>query len=164
MSDKGECLGELLTPCALGDGRAKNRGDLLGRDGPLVTTRLERPRDRVAHALAEIGTEDVDRDDPRRGELAEHLDLRKGAANERAPLAQQLPEDDGARVDVGPRRHHLALHLLGRHVAEGASDEPGAALVARARHLRHTEVGELDAPIPGDENVRRIHVAMNHGC
>ena len=93
-----------------------------------------------------------------RRELLEHV----GRASR-----EQLIEHDAERIHVARGRHAIAAHLLGARVFGREAVLPGArragALFAfRHQHRRDPEVEQLRLTLGGDEDVGRLHVAMDH--
>ena len=100
--------------------------------------------------------------DRRDHRLLHHLHgLEVGVAEEKRRAAEQLPEDDPDREDVGALVDLLPERGLGREVAELALDDPGLALLELARGLGEAEVHDLHLAVLGDEHVGRRHVAVH---
>ena len=76
---------------------------------------------------------------------------------------QQFVERDAERVDVGPGVDHarLAGRLLGAHVAERADDVAGERDAAVVLHPREAEVGDPELALQIEQQVRRLHVAVD---
>ena len=81
---------------------------------------------------------------------------------------EQHIQHDPERVDVCRRRHRRAGHLLGGGVF-WRQDRTAFARQLRRRaaplvldQLRDAEVQQFHTPIPVDEDVRRLHVAMDN--
>ena len=100
--------------------------------------------------------------------LIEHLRRRRAA--KRRPSGQELVEKTSERKDVAARVHRFAERLLRRHVGDGADDhsrlgesrESVAFGSDRERHLlRESEVEDLRDAECGDDDVRRLQVAMD---
>ncbi len=92
---------------------------------------------------------------------------------ERPPAREQLVEHDAEREHVAARVERLAGRLLRRHVRDRPHDETGArvlrvgaraaARVGPAGHeLHEPEVRELRVAVAVDQDVARLHVAMQH--
>ena len=103
------------------------------------------------------------RGEARVGGLLAHR-LARVAGRHHHPAREQLPEHEGGGIDVRAHRRQVAYDLLGRHVPEGAAQRPGLRRLERERasHLRHREVRELHLSRPRQEDVRRVHVAVDH--
>ncbi len=82
-------------------------------------------------------------------------------------LAQTTTEDafekrDAESKDVGPSIELFTTRLLGRHVGEFALEDAGLrAFSTHARDSRDAEIGETNATVARDENVRRRNIAMH---
>jgi hypothetical protein len=84
---------------------------------------------------------------------------------------EHLVEDRAEREEIGPRVGGPALGLLGRHVGWSPDDrtslgEPESLSLVAGRGavgalFRESEIKQLDHPILGDEDVRRLEVAMD---
>ena len=80
---------------------------------------------------------------------------------ERTPSGQHLEEDDPEGVDVGRAGDLVTACLFGAEVVDGPEGR------ARDRHRRlgdgpgDAEVGDLHVPAVGDEDVARLHVAVD---
>ena len=83
----------------------------------------------------------------------------------REAARQQFVEDDPERIDVGEDPDRIAAHLFGRGVGRRHEPEPGqcslGATAVRLERLGDPEVEQLHRPIGGDEDVRRLDVAMD---
>jgi hypothetical protein len=86
------------------------------------------------------------------------------------PAAQHLVEHRPEREQVGPRVERFTPRLLGGHVAHRPENQPGArdlrrrflrVLGTRAPDPRQAEVEDLDDAGRGQEQVRRLHVAVD---
>ena len=108
----------------------------------------------------------------RRGRPFAHdaLDLGRGAVRqvERALAGEQLVQHHAQRVHVGRRRHGRALHLLGRGIGgrhHGAArlGEGGVveSVLAAGQHLGDAKVEQLHLSGAGDQDVRRLEVAVH---
>ena len=132
-----------------------------GAAGRRATLRVlgERPlEDRV-----EAAGEAVDRRrEERRGRRHVLVHQRERALSvERGLAGEELVREDGERVAVGRGGGRLALGLLGRHVDRRPDDHPRRGEAGRAlQHLRDAEVGEGEAVVPADQDVRRLDVAV----
>ena len=83
-------------------------------------------------------------------------------AGERDVARQQLPEDDAERVDVGRGRDGLAARLLRREVLAGAEHRAGLRdAVLDVERARDAEVGHLHLALAAEEDVLRLHVAVD---
>ncbi len=75
----------------------------------------------------------------------------------------RLHEDDGQGVAVGPPVDRRAAGLLGCGVARGADDAAVGLGPARfGERAGETEVGDPHDPVLVEEEVRRLHVAVDH--
>ncbi len=103
----------------------------------------------------------------RRRRLAQVLveDGERGLAPEGSPAREELERHDAEGVLVGARVDRPADRLLGGHVGRGADDHPRhRQLGGDGRVLGETEVGEEKTPRGIDENVRRLHVAVENSA
>ena len=94
--------------------------------------------------------------------LRHHLGLR-AAAIRRQP-GEQVIQHRAERIDVGPSVElGLAAHLLGRYVVGRAERRPDLrhAAVGALGLARQPEVRQLDRAVGRDENVVRLHVAVD---
>ena len=91
-------------------------------------------------------------------------------AHERRPPAEHLVEHDPEGVDVGAAVDRPAVDLLGRQVLGGADDRAGAGEVLGmggvagdrlGRGLGDAEVGHLHPPVLAQQDVGRLHVAVD---
>ena len=80
---------------------------------------------------------------------------------ERRRAREALVENAGERVDVGATVDRAALDLLRRGVLGRPDEAAGARRPVRPELLRDAEVGEEDAIVVADEDVRGLHVAMD---
>ncbi|MFO0637781.1 MAG: hypothetical protein U0183_01115 [Polyangiaceae bacterium] len=152
---------ELASPGSRLNDVAQGTAHLLGRDRPLLGGGLDHRRYGRAEPRVEVGAQDVERDDLRLGHRAEDLDLGERAPLDRLAVREHFPEQHPRRVDVRVGADVAPGHLLGRHVAEGALDEPGLRVRAHPGDARDAEVRELHLAVPPHEHVRRVHVAVD---
>ena len=91
-------------------------------------------------------------------------------ALEGALARQHLVQDHAQSEDVAPRIGGLGLDLLGRHVTERSHDHPrlgcrreagGSPGVLSLGQFRQAEVEDLDAALPGHEEVLGFQVAVD---
>ena len=82
-------------------------------------------------------------------------------ALEGEPSSEHLVEHDAEGEEVGPVVDLLALDLLGRHVVGRAEELPLLGEV-RAVEPGDAEVGDLHLVVGGDQDVRRLDVAVDH--
>ena len=96
--------------------------------------------------------------------LLEHLEQRRrrAADPQRVHAGQRLVEDDAHGVDVGPRVRGLRVELLGRHVERGAEHVLLAGPGAPRAQLGDAEIDHLDHVGGGDQDVRRLEIAVDH--
>ena len=84
---------------------------------------------------------------------------------ERQPPAQHLVGHHADRVEVGRGGDVGGQRLLGRHVGGRADGHPGRGLELLRRRpvqrLGDPEVGDLDVPLLGDQEVLRLEVAVH---
>jgi len=83
-------------------------------------------------------------------------------ALEGQPRRQQLVPDDGERVKVALGVERLAHRLLGGDVGGGAGDHAARRERLLAEHLGEAEVGQDRLQLRVEEDVRRLHVAVQH--
>ena len=118
-------------------------------------------------------SDDVDRA-RRRGVFVEDLREHRQArvARKRPPARDHLVEDGAEAEDVRPRIDPPAFRLFGRHVRRRCQPRSptsvnGEVAVARltrprpGRQLRQAEVEDLDPAVAGDDQVRRLQVAVH---
>ena len=76
---------------------------------------------------------------------------------------EHLEQQDAGGVDVGARVGDAALDLLGGQVGDGAHQHTGGRGVAGgAGHgPGEAEVGDLDAPVVGEQDVLGLDVAVD---
>ena len=75
---------------------------------------------------------------------------------------QQLVEDHAGGEQIGPRVHLQALHLLGRHVLQGADHRAlGSRGIARVGDTGDAEITELDPSTGIEHHVGRLDVAVD---
>ena len=79
----------------------------------------------------------------------------------RLATGEQFEQQDSGRVDVRPGVGGARDDLLGCDIADGPDQHPGLRLLARALGAGQTEVGDLDLPVVGEQDVLRLHVAMD---
>src|ERR1700680_465992 len=101
-----------------------------------------------------------------------------GLSLERQDSSRHLIEYDPEREEVRARVHRPAQRLLRRHVWDGSQSEAGASEIVRGlrdvsegvatdagfvphAELCQAEVQNLGVPALGDENVRRLNIAVN---
>src|SRR6202041_3752170 len=129
----------------------------LAEDGIEVAFESSAPRDRSA------------RDRRGTGRLLLHdgmEELRRGAraAAQRVHTGQEHVKHQAKRVYVGRRGDGPAQKLLRRRVlrrqrlSTGLGERGGAVL---GEKLRNAEIEQLHSPFAGDEDIRRLQVAMN---
>ena len=82
-----------------------------------------------------------------------------GIALVRLLARDQLVQDEPRREEVAPPVHRPGPHLLRRHVVRSAHEQ--AAAPRRAPEARDAEVHHLGRPPAGQEQVGRLHVAMD---
>ena len=80
---------------------------------------------------------------------------------ERRTQAEHLVEHGRNRVLIRTLVCFIA-HLLRRHVAQRAHDEPGARQRRRGCHLGNTEIDDLGDTAGLDQDIRRFDVTVNH--
>ncbi len=151
-------------PLRLGEDALEERDRLEHRLGaPLLVARDEahaRLLDRRGEARHEVARARGRRGEGERERLERRVRLEGRVAREE--LEVRRPE----RVDVRARVERLALGLLGGHVERRAEDHAHLRRrrVVRARGARdrlgEAEVRDLHAAVPGDEDVGRLHVAV----
>ena len=113
-------------------------------------------------------------DGARRGAAEDALEHhRLGHARERRRAGRHLVEDDAEREQIAAAVDLEAPRLLRRHVVDGAQRRTGGReLIGGPRlgrdrpasglgQLRHAEVQHLHFTAPGDEQVRRLEVAVD---
>ena len=86
-------------------------------------------------------------------------------AGERRLAREHLVEHRGQAVDVGPRVElAVARRLLRAHVGRRADGEPGLGepRVAAAQRPGDPEVGHQGVAVPGEQEVLRLDVAVDH--
>ena len=88
---------------------------------------------------------------------------RRGAERRRAVgrAGEQLDEHEPERVDVGRRGHLVAARLLGREVRGRAEHRAGDGEPRALRPERDAEVAELQQPVAPEQEVLRLHVAVD---
>ena len=86
---------------------------------------------------------------------------RGGLALERALAGQELERDHREGVDVACRGGPLAARLLRRQVPGGADDGTRLGEGGEVGGARDAEVGDLDAVVVVQEQVRRLHVPVD---
>ena len=122
---------------------------------------LERAHDDGLELLRELGPYVAQGLWRRLHHLAQQLAERAGA--ERSLAAQHLVHHRAERIEVGARVERVALHLLGRHVGRAA----GHALEARDLGIgdqRDAEIDDAHVAILGEQDVRRLDVAVHHAA
>ena len=87
--------------------------------------------------------------------------LRLGLAAERRRSGEHLVEHAGQRVLVGPPVDLAAADLLGREVVERSREPPGRSRAAVDELRRQAEVAQVAVVGRVDEDVSRLHVAMD---
>ena len=87
-----------------------------------------------------------------------------GLARKRQAPGEQLVEHDAERPDVGGRGHRLAADLLGRRVLGVSACRRSASTrpPRRVEQLGDAEVEQLRPPLGGDQDVRRLEIAVHH--
>jgi hypothetical protein len=152
---------------------------LVRRDVAALPVLLDRLHDDPVEVAAHLARPRVVRPQarPRRVRLADvpqQLDVVASGqrlGGERQRVREQLVQDDAQRVDVGARVHVVRdeVGLLRAHVLEGADDlallgERRARRVPLVQRARDAEVDDLrlrQAVAFGDEDVRRLEVAVD---
>ena len=81
--------------------------------------------------------------------------------SERPSAGEQLERHDAERVPVACRRRGRAPRLLWRDVARRPEDRPRRGQRVGARRGRDPEVRDVDVPIAVEQEIRRLHVAMD---
>jgi hypothetical protein len=76
-------------------------------------------------------------------------------------VVRRAIEEEAERVDVGARIGGPTVDLLGREVPGGAHHGSRAREVVGPGGLGDAEVGDLDRGAQRDEDVRRLHVAVD---
>jgi hypothetical protein len=102
----------------------------------------------------------------------QRLDVRVGL--ERPPPRRRFIEHAPEREDIRAVIDHLALHLLGRHVADRAEHDPGTRRArqfrarrrvvrpaGRLRQLRQPEVHDLREAVGRDHDVLGLQIAVH---
>jgi hypothetical protein len=128
-----------------------------------------RPREHVPQVLGERGHVRVSRFRLRAERLVEHCvdvaanraALFRVVARQRA--RQQFVQDEAERVDVRGRRGAVAAHLLRTGVgrSQRAPQRAGLVLIRGIRQLGDAEVEQSGLAARGDEDVRRLEIAMH---
>ena len=90
-------------------------------------------------------------------------DLRQGNAPERVLARERLPEHHADRPHVARRRGLLTAQAFGRDVRKRSRNVADVRQRVGLVELGETEVEQLDRDLGAllDEDVRRLHVAMN---
>ncbi len=85
-----------------------------------------------------------------------------GIRHEGRTSHRELVQDDSEPVEIRPRVGFLASALLGREVGDRPEDRARRGDVVRGeRGFGDPEVGNLQRPVVGDENVSRFHVTVD---
>ncbi len=90
-----------------------------------------------------------------------HRHRQSSVASERSFARNRFVANHSQRVDVAGRAGILAERLLGRDVLGGAHHHAGLGHRCRIDGLGDTEVGDLDLPGGGDQDVARLDVAVH---
>lgn len=88
----------------------------------------------------------------------------RAVIDERWAPGQAVVTDRAQRVDVRGRSDGLLCHLLGRHIPGRADDLVRAGQVTGVSAAGDAEVDEHHPAVWLDEQVVRLHVAVNHAC
>src|SRR5262249_45447751 len=96
---------------------------------------------------------------PRDGAGAHRVEDLLAFPMKQRPRAGELEENDARRVDVGAAVDGHPPRLLRRHVRELALDD--AFLLLDVARAGDAEIGELDRPVPRDEDVLRRNVTVD---
>ena len=113
-----------------------------GRDADVhIGTKVEHARRRLVHVL--------------------HRDGDEAVAGERHASGQKFEEDDPQRVDVGRRLDVAPPRLLGRDVARRPEDGSGLRHALDLERAGDPEVGHLGLPVPVQDHVLRLDVAVD---
>ena len=131
VADAKRCSGSLASPRASTSSSSGGRDGFVGRGG----------RDRRAHVRHRLG--------------------RRRLALERAPSRQELEGDDRECVEVARGAGALTAGLLRCQVAGGADHGAHLGEGAEVGGARDAEVGDLDALVVVEQEVRRLDVAMH---
>ena len=149
------------------------RGDFRSARRPKVFILVEHPRQQLAQILRHV--RDVGGVEPDRRGVQDRVDDRgRRPSFERAPAREHLVQHQAERKDVGSGVERIAEGLLGRHIQHRAHGgarvgqdagvlafRPGYGARRLGRHRRQTEVEQLRVAARRDEDVRRLHVAMD---
>src|SRR5919204_5657594 len=85
--------------------------------------------------------------------------------HERRTAGETVKDDAAERVQIRTPVDLPSLNLLGRGVVDGAEEEADTRHRLRCRALRKPEVAEVRVLAAlGEEDVRRLHVAMDEPC
>ncbi|GAA1558000.1 hypothetical protein GCM10009678_46220 [Actinomadura kijaniata] len=134
-------------------------GERHGAGEPVLGGLGHRLRDRLVHRAGHVGAAERRRrvvEDPQH-QLRDALALR---APERGLPRQQLVQRRAQRVDVGGDAGRAALQHLGRGVVR--RERLGVALVEGVHQPGDAEVGQRGLAVPGDQDVLRLDVAVQH--
>ena len=162
--------------CRLAGGGARCGAGPQGPVRALAGGHQRRPhRRRVGKAVGRVASERPEHDvfhGP--GDTGPHLAEPEGVAVqpgqrgggfavgfERWPAAEGFVEDHAERVQVGTAVDRAALHLFGCDVLGGADHDPVAGEIGLLGRLGDAEVGHQHPPVVGQQDVRRLHVAVH---
>ncbi len=85
-----------------------------------------------------------------------------GLPLERGTTREHLVQNDADAVDVGRWTGDAAGRLFRRHVSGRSGNRRHRSVGAPLCQAGHAEVPDLDPPVPGDEDVCRLDVAVDH--
>ncbi len=90
-----------------------------------------------------------------------HSDLDGDLSRERRRAGKHLVDHHADRVDVAGRSRGAPARVLGRHVARRSERRRRRAVRAALGKPRDSEVADPDAPVAGEQDVRRLDVAVH---
>ncbi len=156
--DRGD-RGDPCRPGRPAESVAQGVDEVGGGGEPVLGLLREAPSEDVVELPRQLRIR-VRRRRDRRAHVRDRL-RRRGLTLERTLAGQELERDDRKRIEVARGRGPLATRLLGRQVARGADDRPGLGERAEIGCARDSEVGDLDALVVVQQQVRRLDVAVD---